>query len=171
MARIGEKVFESCVSLCEINVSEGNEHYCSIDGNLYSKDRKTLIQYAIGKKAEAFAIPESVTKINSFAFGDSQNLLSIIVPNSVENIGRWAFAGCNSLTEITIPRAVKSIGRKVFVHRGKLWTVTFEDPSDWMLSYGIDADEKCHALEKFESPFQTARYICLYYCDFVWKKA
>ncbi|MBQ3046912.1 MAG: leucine-rich repeat domain-containing protein, partial [Clostridia bacterium] len=46
---IGEAPFRGCDSLTSIAVDSNNANYKDIDGNLYSKDGKTLIQYAIGK--------------------------------------------------------------------------------------------------------------------------
>ena len=51
---IGSSAFYLCSSLANIIVDTVNEYYKSVDGNLYSKDGKTLIQYAIGKKAIDF---------------------------------------------------------------------------------------------------------------------
>jgi uncharacterized repeat protein (TIGR02543 family) len=62
---IGDGAFRGCSSLTSINVGEDNTEYCSIDGNLYSKDGSTLIQYAIGKTASSFTIPNSVTSMES----------------------------------------------------------------------------------------------------------
>ena len=43
------RAFNPCISLNNITVDENNQKYKSIDGNLYSKDGKTLIRYATGK--------------------------------------------------------------------------------------------------------------------------
>ena len=48
---IGDQTFRGCSSLANITVDAVNPNYKSIDGNLYSKDGKTLIRYAIGKTA------------------------------------------------------------------------------------------------------------------------
>jgi hypothetical protein len=47
---IGEAAFAVCCSLRNISVSPNNTAYQSIDGSLYTKDGKTLMQYALGKK-------------------------------------------------------------------------------------------------------------------------
>ena len=89
--------FSDCGSLTNITVSEGNTNYQSIDGNLYTKDGKTLIQYAIGKTATKFTVPDSVTSIGWGAFDGCTSLTSIVIPNSVTSI-RDAFHGCKNLT-------------------------------------------------------------------------
>ncbi|MBR1867377.1 MAG: leucine-rich repeat protein, partial [Clostridia bacterium] len=52
---IGALAFDRCSSLSSITIDENSQNYKSIDGNLYSKDGKTLIQYAIGKTATSFS--------------------------------------------------------------------------------------------------------------------
>ena len=76
---IGERVFVFCSNLTSITVDPDNEYYQSIDGNLYSKDGKTLIQYAAGKTETAFIIPDGVNIIGNGAFYKCTNLTSITV--------------------------------------------------------------------------------------------
>ena len=100
VTNIGARAFCCCEDLTDINVAEDNAYYKSIDGNLYSKDGKTLIQYAIGKNATYFIIPDSVTSIGSSAFENCGHLASVVIPNSVTSIGDYAFYSCYSLTSI-----------------------------------------------------------------------
>lgn len=114
MTNIGNNSFTDCTRLISITVDEDNIAYKSIDGNLYTKDGKTLIQYAIGKKDTSFVIPNSVTNIASDAFLRCTNLASVTVPSGVISIGVGAFYGCKSLTSVTIPSSVTSIGKSAF---------------------------------------------------------
>ncbi|MEG2541045.1 MAG: leucine-rich repeat domain-containing protein, partial [Clostridia bacterium] len=91
-----------------------NANFKSIDGDLYSKDGSTLIQYAIGKTATIFTIPASVTNIGYGAFYGCSSLTSVTIPASVTTIGGSAFSGCIKLTSITIPAGVTSIGYGAF---------------------------------------------------------
>ena len=111
---IGEKAFVYCSSLTSIIVNENNNYYKSIDGNLYSKDGTTLIQYAIGRTQTSFTIPNSVTSIGSDAFYGCSSLTSVVIGNSVTSIGDFAFRYCDSLTSIEIPNSVTSIGYEAF---------------------------------------------------------
>jgi len=111
---IGDYAFSGCASLKVIEVAEDNPNYKSIDGNLYSKDGKTLIKYAIGKTATTFTIPNSVTSIGDDAFYGCTSLEAIEIPNSVTSIGCVAFRACTSLTNIEIPNSVTNIGWAAF---------------------------------------------------------
>ena len=92
--------FAYCTSLKQINVEEGNTNYISIDGNLYTKDRQTLVQYAAGKQDTSFTIPNSVKSIGERAFYGCTSLTSITIPNSVTSIGDFAFNGCENLKTV-----------------------------------------------------------------------
>ncbi len=111
---IGEYAFYNCYNLRSITVGEENTVYKSIDGNLYSKDEKTLIQYAVGKSETTFKIPGSVTSIGSYAFYGCRNLTSITIGDSVTMIGRYAFGYCRGLTSVTIGNGVTEIGGGAF---------------------------------------------------------
>ncbi|MBR3864681.1 MAG: leucine-rich repeat protein [Clostridia bacterium] len=100
---IEANAFTGCSSLTSITVSEKNEHYSSLNGDLYNKAKTSLIKYAIGKQDAFFAIPNSVTMIATGAFDGCNSLNSIEIGDSVIAIEVGAFDGCNSLMEITIP--------------------------------------------------------------------
>lgn len=91
VSNIASSVFQSCYSLTNITVDENNPYYKSINGNLYSKDGKTLIQYSTGKQDKEFIIPDGVTNIGDQAFRYCSRLTSILIPDSVVSIGRDVF--------------------------------------------------------------------------------
>ena len=111
---IGLGAFVGCSSLTEIKVDSNNAKYKDINGNLYTKDGKTLLQYVAGKTAKSFTIPNSVTSIGYAAFAGCSSLTSIVIPNSVTSMDRYAFSDCESLTGIVIPDSVTSIGSSAF---------------------------------------------------------
>ena len=114
ITEIGDYAFCLCYGLTKIEVSKNNTAYKSIDGNLYTKDGKTLIQYAIGKANAKFTVPSSVEKIGYMAFYDCDNLASVNIGNSVTVIEARAFDSCSNLTSATIGNGVLSIGERAF---------------------------------------------------------
>ncbi len=86
--------------LKEIEIDKENPYYCSVDGNLFDKEKKTILQYAVGKQDTEFAIPDSVTKIGNSAFQGCNNLTSVRIPSSVTYIGDFAFVNCKNLKRI-----------------------------------------------------------------------
>lgn len=100
VSSIGDCAFTSCYFLNSIEVDPGNEHYRSLNGNLYSKNMQTLIQYAIGKSDLSFKIPDGVTKIDNGAFSMCTSLKSIEIPESVIRIESNAFSAVYFLSDV-----------------------------------------------------------------------
>lgn len=148
---IGYSVFEGCSSLTSVAVAQENTAYQSINGNLYSKDGKTLIQYAIGKTATSFQIPSGVEIIGDCAFSGCDYLTSVAIPASVTSIGCDAFRNCSNLTGILIPASVTSIGASAFEWCLRLASVTFAEGSQ-LQSIGMYAFSTCSALESITIP-------------------
>ena len=105
---IDYRAFTACKNLINIDVDVNNENYKSIDGNLYTKDGKILIQYAIAKELTTFVVPEHVESIEEFSFTKCVSIQKIVLNESVKNIA-GAFDSCFALNEIFIPKNVESI--------------------------------------------------------------
>jgi hypothetical protein len=84
--------------LTDVTVDSGNTKYAAENDFLMSKDKKSLISYFGSSKS--VTIPDSVTKIEDYAFAYTQ-LTSVSIGNSVTTIGYQAFAG-TQLTSVTI---------------------------------------------------------------------
>lgn len=110
---IGKNAFYG-KKLHTIEVHENNPAYQSIDGNLYTKDGKTLIQYAIGKEGTSFTVPEGVTAISDNAFLNADVLTTVTIPDSVTSIGKNAFRHCSLLTDIRLPSSLTAISAHAF---------------------------------------------------------
>ncbi len=97
-----------------LNVSNNNETFCSIDGIVCSKDRKTIITCPGGKTD--LIIPETVTTIGGGAFQHCYNLTGdLFIPENVTTIKGGAFAFCSGLTgDLIIPDNVTFIGSAAF---------------------------------------------------------
>jgi hypothetical protein len=113
---IGSVAFSYCSKLNSINVANGNRHYKATDGNLYSKEGCSLIQYAIGKKSTQFTVPDDVKYIDDYAFAGSDNLTEITIMPSKESvfIESSAFSNCEKLTTIKLPDNVVYLGDHAF---------------------------------------------------------
>lgn len=110
---IDSLAFVSAFSLNEIQISEDNTLYTTVDGILFNKDKTELIFYPASKKG-GYTVPNSVTSINSCAFRNCRGITSVFIPNSVTSIGAHAFNGCGYLTSATIGTGVTTIGEKAF---------------------------------------------------------
>ena len=146
---IGEGAFYNCTSLTSIEVDGNNTAYKSIDGNLYTKDGKTLVQYAIGKTATTFTVLDSVTSIGEDAFLNCDSLTSVVIADNVTSIGNSAFAYCDGLTSVTIGDSVTSIGEDAFYYCTGLTSVTIGDS---VTSIGDSAFSSCYSLTSIVIP-------------------
>ena len=89
---IGENVFTECFALTEITVDKDNVKFKSVDGNLYDKEGKVLLYYAIGKYQDTFALPQSVETIDEKAFYKAHALKTVVLPAQLKKINKMAFA-------------------------------------------------------------------------------
>ena len=93
--------FWNCRNLKNIDVIhsyQGGKLY-SIDGVLFSYDKKELIAYP-NKHGDTYSIPEGVRSIKKFAFKDCPNIIKLHIPKSLRHIGINAFYRCTNLKEI-----------------------------------------------------------------------
>ena len=70
------------------------------------------------------SIPDTVTRIGSYAFYYCQNLTSVTLPDSVTEIGAKAFSQCEALTSINIPAGVTQIPSYAFSDCRALTSIT-----------------------------------------------
>lgn len=81
--QIGDGAFFRTISLRKFIVDKNNKFYCDKDGVLYSADMKTLVAYPEGKPDEVYCFPETVSEMNSMAFGYQPNVKKIVIHSGV----------------------------------------------------------------------------------------
>ncbi|MBR5605260.1 MAG: leucine-rich repeat domain-containing protein, partial [Verrucomicrobia bacterium] len=102
VSSIGERIFEECPSLKDISVDEENKNYKSIGGILVNKNETKIVRVPAQKELGHFTIPETIREIESGAFEDCKNLLSLTIPAKVAKIVPDALWGCNNLEHIEV---------------------------------------------------------------------
>lgn len=113
VTEIGLEVFRNCGELTAITVADGNPEYKSVDGALLTRDGKRLICCPAGKSG-GFAIPDTVTELDDYAFYYCFKLTGVTIPDGVTGIGSHAFEGCHELVSVTLPDSVTSVGEAAF---------------------------------------------------------
>lgn len=122
---ISRTAFWGC-PLTEINVSNQNNTYCSEDGILFDKNKKTLYMYPRNKEGDTYHIPNSVECIYHTAFCGNTNLISVSMDNNVQSVGVSAFADCKNLIALTLSENLNFIGYNA-VHG----TALYYDSREW----------------------------------------
>lgn len=121
---IKREAFYSCGMPLGINVSEENEHFCSEDGILYSKDKKQLIFCPNEHPAKDFKIHETTEKICRNAFAHCKNLESVYIPATVKIMGDDIFDGCEELRSVLLEEGIGKIPSAAFIRCRKLSSIT-----------------------------------------------
>ncbi len=120
---VGRGAFACCPALTDISVAAGNPYYSSLNGVLFDKQQKVLIQYSVGRSG-AYTLPASVVEIGWGAFAYAKALPSVTLQEGLKGIDASAFYFCSSLTDVTIPASVVNIGDNNFFYCEKLSKAT-----------------------------------------------
>ena len=67
-------VFSYCYQLTSIQVDPENPVFCSVDGVLYSKDRKTLISYPVSREGTVYYVPDGTKTLCCTSFASCRKL-------------------------------------------------------------------------------------------------
>lgn len=97
-----------------INVDPGNPTYCSIDGVLFTKDKKTLAAYPQARTAQDYSIPAGVELVDTFAFENNRNIKNVKFPKSVKRIGSYAFSCCSGLKGVKLNKGLLTMDSCIF---------------------------------------------------------
>ena len=133
---IGEGAFARSTLIVGFDVDENNPMYQSINGVLYTKDGKTLLQYPLASKLTNCDVLDSVENIANYAFAEGNYLETINISenSNLKRVGDFAFKSCDVLESLTFPSTLESIGEEAIAYCSKLATcyingsdVTFGD--------------------------------------------
>ncbi len=105
LTAMGKGVFVGCSALQSVTLAAGNTAFAAEEGVLYNAEKTTLI--VVPAKKTAFTIPETVTKIDDYAFANSL-VTDIVIPDTVTAIGAGAFSNCAVLESLTIPATINN---------------------------------------------------------------
>ena len=109
---IGGAPFAGCKALKEIDLG-GNPNYKSVDGVLYTKDGRNLIQYPAGKGSREYTVEDSTEEIGYGAFAQT-GLEKVNLPETLLTIDNDAFFECYALTQLQLPDSLQRIGSMAF---------------------------------------------------------
>lgn len=144
--KISFDAFNGCNSLEQIAVNQQNPTYVSIDGVLFSKDKKMLIQFPAKKKLTEYVLPDEVAFICPAAFKDNPYLSSIIMGDNVTALSDYSFMNCTNLKTVNLGHSVRIIGKESFKNCPKLeeiYSMNIFPPHNCPIVFDSDVKNSC----------------------------
>lgn len=100
LTSLGNGVFNGCTSLASLKVAAGNTKFSAQDDVLYNIDKTELLLYPAAKPDETFAIPNTVTRIDTYGLSENPHIKTVTA-NALTSIESSAFMNCRSLTRFS----------------------------------------------------------------------
>ena len=164
---IDRLAFEGLDSVLSYNVDKDNPKYTSVEGCIYSKDKKKFIKYPVGRKEKTFyfnddveiiasgamnnanleniSIGKGVTTIEEDALGDSgqgSRIEKIYIPKNVTEIKNCAFNYYDCYGSFIIGGEKGSEAEKFAFKNEILFTEVDESNLDWFFSLSYNEHRK-----------------------------
>ena len=113
--RIEALAFRECVNLKKVHITSPSTHIepraftgCTGLEHMILTDNETVLAYCPPACANGrVRLPETITRIEGYAFEDCKQLTAVDFPDGPLEIGRGAFDGC-PLKSVTLPPSVKN---------------------------------------------------------------
>jgi hypothetical protein len=99
---IGDFVFCGCKSLVDLSLSKDNKHFLFDNNILFNEDKSRILLYLRNDNLETYSIPNSVIKVDGFAFEYNKTLEYIEISDNVTETDGCAFSGVKSLKGIEV---------------------------------------------------------------------
>jgi len=100
--------FRNCISLSSITVDANNTVFLSENGVLFDKLKQNLILYPSKLLNTSYVIPSTVESINSYAFHNCENLITVMIP-SLMSLDDSTFINCSNLLNVIFTGIVPTI--------------------------------------------------------------
>lgn len=133
---IGNWALENNQHISAYQVDEANEHFCSVDGVIYTKDMKTIVFFPPAKEGE-YVVADGVESIRTKAFYKCTKITKVTLPDSIKFINEKAFFHCDLLEDINFPNGLEQIGKDAFAYCTMLTKVTLPESIQEIQEYAF----------------------------------
>ncbi len=159
-----------------LTVSPESPYFTAVDGVLFSKDKKKLVLYPLGRTDEKYTVPDGTQVIGKSAF-DSSEVIEVTFPDSLKEIEENGFAygrlekinfgtgleiiGENAFQSyslegiLILPEGLKTIGDGAFAYN-PLTSVQLPSTLEKM---GENVFEECYSLEEIKVASGNAHFV------------
>ena len=114
------------------------------------------------KKLDMVKIPDTVTRIEHYAFYACKSIKQMTLPKNLTYIGGAAFGYCRSLKSIKVPSKVTDIGYEAFYMCNSLESVNLPDN---LKTIARDTFSYCYALKSIHFPKKLTNIGSMAFCD------
>ena len=136
---IGNRAFNQCSNIPSIVISDGIKE---IGISSFEECWSTTI-----------TLPNSLKKIDNYAFWSNGQFKELVLPEGLESIGVGAFAYCSNITKIILPSSLTSIGGQAFIGTSNLSSVVSRISSPMAIAEGTFAPS---------STYDNVNYVDIY---------
>lgn len=128
-------------------ISSGNPYF-SVDeaGALFDKAKTVLYRFPMVSPVTEYALPDSVTVLQTYAFANMNVLEYVKVPSGVESIPAMCFTFSHSLKTIELCEGVKTIGNNSIAECRNLERVSLPSTLESIQATGISGCPKLREL-------------------------
>ena len=144
VSKIGENAFLGCYDLEYLEVEDVGA-WCGIT---FEKNESSLYCYANplyftrgfytdGELVKTLIVPDSVQKINNWAFYHCEAVKSVRISGKVETIGENAFYDCRYLTSVTLGNGILKLEKNAFYACKKLTEIICPDSMEEIGDYAF----------------------------------
>lgn len=146
VTRIAPKMFDGCISLTEVILSDGTEgmHMPESYNSITFFNKCPIEKIYLGRDLTYNYRPDLVYGYYYSPFREIKTLKTLTIGDCVTLIYCDAFTGCSSLTEVTIPKNVSQINNSAFNGCSGMKNLTIESDKVWIGDYafsGIGLEE------------------------------
>lgn len=146
---IDARAFCKCEAVQYFSVDADNKYFRAVDGNLYTKDMRTLVAYAPENRNESFVLPAGVQNIEDSALSECRYIKYFTASKELEKIGDFAFSSCSGLERVTLPKSMIHIGANAFKRCVRLESIVIPKG---ITGISEDAFRNCTALKSVTLP-------------------
>ena len=124
-----------CTALRDIEVSEANSNYSSVNGVLLNAQQTNILWFPMGKQGE-YSLPNTITSIGNYAFKEC-SIETFILPDNMKEIGQGAFMD-SKVKEVKLPANLKRIPTSTFQGCKQLKVVRIGSKTEAISDYAFD---------------------------------
>ena len=151
---IANEAFGGCNSITEMRYAGTLSDWCSISfasANSVPVASATEVYFDDEKLSNALVIPETITKVPSYAFAKfpitSVKLHDGLAANN--KLGEYVFTNCKSLVDVTLPNGMKTLPKGTFSSCTSITSIKLPESLTSINNYAF---EGCTALETINVP-------------------